>query len=106
MKSRLTLSSHDSAFLSHPGTGPRSRPHPWSPSRSAAERWQVNLATVVDIAGRYKEHLCAIAESRPTPELYDQAFAELALGDYTASRFVSSPQEAFQIHEIIPRHFG
>ena len=56
--------------------------------RSAAERWQVNLATVVDIAARYKEQLRAAAEFRPTPEtLYDQAFAELALGDYTASRF-------------------
>jgi hypothetical protein len=54
--------------------------------RSAAERWQVNLATVVNIAARYEEHLSAAAESRPTPEtLYDQAFAELALGDYTAA---------------------
>lgn len=50
--------------------------------RSAAERWQVNLATVVDIAARYEEQLRAAAESRPTPEtLYDRAFAEFALGD-------------------------
>jgi hypothetical protein len=35
--------------------------------------WQVNLATVVDIAARYQEQLRAIAESRPTAEtLYDQ----------------------------------
>ena len=56
--------------------------------RSAAERWQVNLATIVDIAARYEEQIRAAAESCPTPEtLYDQAFAELALGDYTASFF-------------------
>src|SRR4029077_18541331 len=58
--------------------------------RSAAERWQVNLATVVNIAACYEEQIRATAESRPTPEtLYDQAFAELALGDYTASCFSS-----------------
>jgi tetratricopeptide (TPR) repeat protein len=56
--------------------------------RSAAKRWHVNLATVVDIAGRYEEQLRAVAESRPTSEaLYDQAFAEFALGDYAASGF-------------------
>jgi tetratricopeptide (TPR) repeat protein len=56
--------------------------------RSAAERWQVNLATILDIAARYEEEIRAVAESRPTPAaLYDQALAELALGDYTASRF-------------------
>ena len=43
---------------------------------------------VVDIAARYEEQIRAAAESCPTPEtLYDQAFAELALGDYTASCF-------------------
>jgi tetratricopeptide (TPR) repeat protein len=58
--------------------------------RSAAKRWQVNLATVVDIAGRHEEQLRAAAEHRPTPEaLYDQGFAELALGDYTAARFTA-----------------
>jgi hypothetical protein len=38
--------------------------------------------------GGGEEQLRAVAESRPTPEtLREQAFAELALGDYTASRF-------------------
>jgi hypothetical protein len=58
--------------------------------RSAAERWQINLATVVDIASRYEEQVRAVAETRPTPEtLYDEALAELALRDYTASCFNS-----------------
>jgi hypothetical protein len=58
--------------------------------RSAAERWQINLATVADIAHRYEERIRAVAEFRPTPEtLFDQAFAQFALGDYTASRFSS-----------------
>jgi tetratricopeptide (TPR) repeat protein len=57
---------------------------------SAAERWKVNLATIVSIAARYEEQVRAAAESRPTAEtLYDLAFAEFAFGDYTASSFTA-----------------
>jgi tetratricopeptide (TPR) repeat protein len=55
--------------------------------RSAAARWRINLATVVDIAARYEEKVRAAAELRPTPDtLYEQALAELALGDFTAAQ--------------------
>jgi tetratricopeptide (TPR) repeat protein len=58
--------------------------------RSAAQRWQVNLATIVDIAADYEVQIRAAAEAKPTPQaLYNQAFAELALGDYTAARFTA-----------------
>ncbi len=58
--------------------------------RSAASRWRVNLATIVDVAARHEEELRAAVEHRPTPQaLYDQAFAEMALGDYTAARFTA-----------------
>lgn len=56
--------------------------------RAAAERWCVNLATIVDIAARYEEEVRAAAGGEPTfKSLYDEAFAQLALGDYTASAF-------------------
>ena len=56
--------------------------------RAAAERWQVNLSTIVDIAARYEEEVRAAAGEQPTVQsLYDEAFAQLALGDFTASRF-------------------
>jgi len=58
--------------------------------RSAATRWQVNLATIVDVAARDEEELRAAAGSRPAPEsLYELALVELAMGDYTASIFSS-----------------
>src|ERR1700730_3104844 len=56
--------------------------------RSAAQRWQVNLATIAAIAAHYEEDVRSAAEGRPTPQtLYDAAIAELALGDYTAAGF-------------------
>jgi tetratricopeptide (TPR) repeat protein len=56
--------------------------------RGAAERWQVNLAAIVDIAARHEEQVRAVVEYQPTAAaLYDEAFAQLALGDYTAARF-------------------
>ena len=55
--------------------------------RACAEKWQVNLATVVAIAARHMEQIRAAAEARPAPDmLYAQALAELALGDFTAAR--------------------
>lgn len=54
--------------------------------RAAAARWQVNHAAIVDIAARYEQEMRAVAQERPSPvSLQDQAFAELALGDYTAA---------------------
>lgn len=56
--------------------------------RSAAERWRVNLTTIVNIAARYEEEVRAAVGDQPTfRSLYDEAFAQLALGDYTASAF-------------------
>ncbi|MBD3237807.1 MAG: tetratricopeptide repeat protein [Candidatus Eisenbacteria bacterium] len=56
--------------------------------RSAAERWLVNQAAIVSIAARHEEEMRAAADHRPTPKaLYEQALAELALGDYRAARF-------------------
>ena len=56
--------------------------------RAAAKRWQVNLRTIVDIAVRYEGKIAAAAGHSPTfDSLYDLAFANLALGDYTAAHF-------------------
>ena len=55
--------------------------------RACAERWHVNLTTIVSIAAHHCEAVRAVAEARPTPEtLYEQAFAEFAIGDLTAAR--------------------
>lgn len=55
--------------------------------RNAAKQWNVNLSTIVDILARYEEDIRHIAENRPAPKaFYDQAFAFLALGDYTSAK--------------------
>jgi tetratricopeptide (TPR) repeat protein len=55
--------------------------------RAGAEKWHVNLTTIVAIAARHEEQVRAAVEDHPAPEtLYAQAFAELALGDFTAAR--------------------
>ena len=57
--------------------------------RSAAKLWQVNPATIVNIAAENQGERSAVAEDRPTPEaLYELALAELAFGVPT---LVTSP---------------
>lgn len=56
--------------------------------RTAANGWKVNLATIVNIAARHEEQMRAAAADQPTFEaFYEEAFAQLALGDFTACRF-------------------
>lgn len=56
--------------------------------RGAAASWQVNMATIVDIAATNEEEVRAAIGDRPSSDaLYNEAFANLAIGDYTAACF-------------------
>jgi tetratricopeptide (TPR) repeat protein len=55
--------------------------------RTSAERWTVDLATIITIAAQHEKEVRAVAEEQPSSQaFYEQALAELALGDFTAAQ--------------------
>jgi tetratricopeptide (TPR) repeat protein len=67
--------------------------------RAIAARRRVNLATVLAIAAHHEDTVRAAAEGKPTPDtLYRQAFAELALGDFTAAHHTARRAAARALH--------
>jgi tetratricopeptide (TPR) repeat protein len=74
--------------------------------RVVARRWSVNLALIVDVAARHESDVRAAAEASPSSDtLYDVAFANLALGDFTSGRFWARRAADLaiqQMHELPP----